>query len=120
MVLADGRVFLTLFGAEFNQLLDAKLVPVPSLQLVKVLYHKRLSNLQAFGEPLGEGDRTAIDAAMSLQVEDACSREVSKRRAKFQEILRGTVGRDNRRRRLRYHCDHDGSIPIVTSNNTTL
>lgn len=120
MILVDGRIFLTLFGAEFNQLLDTKFVPVPGLQLVKVLYHERLSNLQASGEPLGKRDRTAIDAAMSLQVEDACSREVSKRRAKFQEILCRTVRRDSRRRRLWYHCDRDGSIPMVKSNNSAL
>lgn len=118
MFLVDGHIFLTLLGAEVNQLLDAKFVLVPSVQLVKILYHKRQSNLQTSREPLRERDWAPIRAAMSVQVERTGSGEFSERCAKFQEILGGTVWRYSRRRGLWDHCDCDrGSASIESDNN---
>ena len=69
----------TLLGAQVDELLDAKFVFVPRVQLVKVLYDEGLSLLQTFCEPLGKWHRTAIEGAVSVQVEDARARKGNKR-----------------------------------------
>lgn len=69
----------TLLGTQVDELLDAKFVLVPCVQLIKVLYDEGLSLLQTFCEPLGKWHRTAIEGAVPVQVEDARARKGNKR-----------------------------------------